>query len=71
MKKLLIKLIDLYQNMPISTHKLCRFTPTCSDYMKEALIKYGWFKGLRLGIKRLLKCHPFGKHGYDPVKENL
>ncbi|NLL01547.1 MAG: membrane protein insertion efficiency factor YidD [Mollicutes bacterium] len=71
MKKLLIKLIDLYQSTPIGTHKHCRFTPTCSAYMKEAITRYGAYKGLRLGIKRLLKCHPFGKHGYDPVKENL
>ena len=70
MKKVLIKLIELYQLLPISTHKMCRFTPTCSEYMKEAIIEYGSYKGLKLGIKRLIKCHPFGKYGYDPlVKE--
>lgn len=71
MKKLLIKLIDLYQSMPLKCHKYCRFTPTCSQYMKEAIIKYGTSKGLWLGIKRLGRCHPFGKYGYDPLKENL
>ena len=45
----------------------CRFQPTCSSYMIEALQKYGVFKGLFLGIKRILKCHPWGKTGYNPV----
>ena len=71
MKKILIKLIETYQKVPLSTHKMCRFTPTCSEYMKQALEKYGLIKGLKLGIKRLLKCHPFGKYGYDPLKEEL
>ena len=71
MKKLLIKLINLYQVTPLHSHKACRFTPTCSEYMKKALEMYGTRKGLLLGIKRILKCHPFGKYGYDPLKENL
>ncbi|MCD6332015.1 MAG: membrane protein insertion efficiency factor YidD [Bacteroidales bacterium] len=45
----------------------CRFTPTCSQYTVEALKKYGAFKGGYLSIKRILRCHPFGGHGYDPV----
>ena len=71
MKKVLIKLIKMYQNTPIKTHTHCRFTPTCSQYMLEAIIMYGSFKGFKLGLKRIFKCHPFGKFGYDPVKENL
>lgn len=71
MKKLIISLINIYQKMPIHTHSWCRFTPTCSEYMKQAVIMYGTKKGIYLGIKRLLRCHPFGKYGYDPVKENL
>lgn len=67
MKKILIKLIELYQMMPLSTHKACRFTPTCSEYAKEAIINYGAFKGSIMGIKRILRCRPFGKFGYDPV----
>jgi len=47
---------------------MCRFTPTCSEYTKIAIEKYGAFKGLKLGIKRILRCHPKGKYGYDPVK---
>ena len=71
MKKIFIKLIEIYQIMPLSSHKNCRFTPTCSEYMKQAINKYGCYKGIKLGIKRLLKCHPFGKFGYDPLKEEL
>lgn len=67
MKKLLISLINLYQKMPLSSHKACRFTPTCSNYAKEAINTYGAFKGSILSIKRILKCNPFGPFGYDPV----
>ena len=45
----------------------CRFTPTCSQYAIEALHKYGAIKGGWLALKRLLRCHPWGGHGYDPV----
>ena len=47
--------------------KNCRYEPTCSHYMVEALKIHGPFKGLYLGIKRILSCHPWGGHGYDPV----
>ena len=71
MKKLLIKIIDIYQKMPVSTHRYCRFIPTCSEYTKEAIYEYGSIKGLYLGFKRILKCHPLGKSGIDlvPKKE--
>tara|TARA_A100001234_G_scaffold3000_1_gene2412 strand:+ start:1647 stop:1802 length:156 start_codon:yes stop_codon:yes gene_type:complete len=45
----------------------CRFTPTCSEYTKQAITKHGIIKGTFLGIKRISKCHPWGKSGYDPV----
>ncbi|SEW04119.1 membrane protein insertion efficiency factor YidD [Chitinophaga arvensicola] len=45
----------------------CRYTPTCSQYGLEAFKKYGPFKGGYLTIKRILSCHPWGGHGYDPV----
>ena len=45
----------------------CRYTPTCSQYAVEALKKHGPWKGLYLTIKRLLRCHPWGGSGYDPV----
>lgn len=45
----------------------CRFTPTCSEYAVQALKKYGLIKGGYLTVKRLLRCHPWGGSGYDPV----
>lgn len=45
----------------------CRFTPTCSTYALQALRKYGPFKGTYLAVRRILRCHPWGKSGYDPV----
>lgn len=45
----------------------CRFTPTCSQYALEAIQKHGPFRGLYLSIRRILRCHPWGGHGYDPV----
>ena len=45
----------------------CRFQPSCSRYMEDSLNRFGFFKGLYLGIKRILRCNPRGKHGYDPV----
>ncbi|MBF2708404.1 membrane protein insertion efficiency factor YidD [Flavobacterium soyangense] len=49
------------------TPSACRFEPTCSSYMIEALQKHGLFYGGFLGVKRILSCHPWGKTGYDPV----
>lgn len=66
-KKLLIKLLNVYQFFSRFTPPVCRFTPTCSEYMKQAIIKYGVLKGGLLGIKRISRCHPFNKGGYDPV----
>lgn len=68
MKEILIKLIKLYQKIPGKFHYNCKFYPTCSNYMIDAIKKYGSFKGLYLGLKRLIKCNPFSKGGYDPVK---
>jgi hypothetical protein len=47
----------------------CRFTPTCSQYALEAVDKHGAFKGGVLTLKRISRCHPFGKMGFDPVPE--
>ena len=70
MKEIIILLIRAYQILPLNSHNQCRFSPTCSNYMIEALEKHGLFRGLKLGIKRILKCHPNGKFGYDPVPED-
>ncbi|MBR5271099.1 MAG: membrane protein insertion efficiency factor YidD [Clostridia bacterium] len=69
MKKILIWLIKFYRHS-ISPYKggaCCRFTPTCSQYALEAIEKYGTVKGTYLAVKRILKCHPLHKGGYDPV----
>lgn len=71
MKKLLIKLVRLYQKY-ISPLRpaCCRYVPTCSQYAVEALEKYGALKGSWLALKRFSRCHPFhlGEHDfYDPV----
>lgn len=68
LKRAAIFLIRLYRNY-ISPLKMpcCRFQPTCSQYALEAFEKYGFLKGVYLSIRRILKCHPFHKGGYDPV----
>jgi putative membrane protein insertion efficiency factor len=67
MKKLILKLLIFYKKN-ISSGYNCRFTPTCSEYTYQAVEKYGVWKGLALGIKRILKCHPFGGKGIDLLK---
>ena len=68
MKTIAIALIRFYQ-VCISPLFLphCRFIPTCSQYALEAVETYGFLKGSCLAVKRILKCHPFHKGGYDPV----
>ncbi|MCX7951226.1 MAG: membrane protein insertion efficiency factor YidD [Clostridiales bacterium] len=68
MRKFLIFLIKIYRKY-ISPLKppSCRFYPTCSMYAIEAIEKYGAVKGSYLAIKRILRCHPLNKGGYDPV----
>ena len=46
----------------------CRFYPTCSEYMREAVERYGAAKGVWMGVRRLLRCHPFQAGGFDPVR---
>ncbi len=66
MKKALIALVRFYQKwISPMTKPCCCFRPTCSQYALEALEKYGAFKGTWLAIRRLLKCHPFHRKGYD------
>lgn len=65
---LLLLPIRLYQvAITPYTPPSCRFTPTCSEYARQALIKHGPVKGLALAIWRILRCNPWGGSGYDPV----
>ena len=72
MKRLFIFLIEKYQkhiSLFLESKGIrCKFYPTCSEYTKQAILKYGCLKGCFLGIKRILKCNPFSKGGYDSVK---
>jgi putative membrane protein insertion efficiency factor len=68
MKKLALGLIKMYQStisrvLPSS----CRYTPTCSEYTAEAITRYGIFKGIWMGTRRILRCNPWHEGGYDPV----
>jgi uncharacterized protein len=68
MKYIAIFLVKLYQaGISPWFPPACRYSPTCSQYMIEALQKHGFFKGGWLGLKRIGRCHPWGGHGYDPV----
>ena len=69
MKKILIYFIKIYKKFvsPILPDS-CRFYPTCSEYAIEAINKFGVLKGSIKSIYRILRCNPFNKGGYDPVK---
>lgn len=67
MKWILIKLIRIYQSIPFSSHKACRFIPSCSNYAIDAIEEYGSVKGSIMAFKRVLRCNPFHDIGYDPV----
>ena len=56
-----------YSVSPLLGESKCRYQPSCSTYAIEALQKHGLFKGSYLAAKRILSCHPWGGHGYDPV----
>jgi len=69
MKKISIFLINFYQKiigpwLP----KVCVFEPSCSEYTKQAIQKYGAFKGIAMGAHRIVRCHPWQKNHYDPLK---
>ncbi len=72
MKKLLIKIINWYQkhiSLWLESKNIkCKYYPTCSEYTKQAIEKYGAFKGGIKGLWRILRCNPFSKGGYDPLK---
>jgi len=72
MKKIAIYLIKLYKKRisPIKSARgyKCKFYPSCSEYAIQAFEKYGFVKGLFYSTKRILRCNPFSKGGYDPLK---
>jgi uncharacterized protein len=77
MKHLFISLVRLYRwilspvmRFLFGTTGACRFEPTCSCYAIEAFQRHGACRGLRLTVARLLRCHPWGNSGYDPVPPN-
>ena len=72
MKKILIFFINFYQKhiskILENRNVRCKFYPTCSEYTKQAIEKYGVVRGILKGFFRLLRCNPFSKGGYDPLK---
>lgn len=78
MKKLILKSIRFYQetqvfHLPVFqtlflSDKVCRFQPSCSEYTYQAIKKYGMIKGSFLGLKRIVRCHPWSKGGEDPLR---
>lgn len=72
MKKILIALVHGYQRFisPL-TPPSCRYYPTCSNYMIEAVQVHGAFKGFLMGMSRILRCHPFHKAGFDYVPQKF
>ena len=72
MKKLGMVLISFYKKYISPIFHFwgidCKYYPTCSEYTKQAIEKYGFIKGIYLGFIRILKCNPFSKGGYDPLK---
>ncbi len=69
-KKLILKMIIFYQKQisPRKGFASCKFIPSCSEYTRQAVEKYGVIKGLLKGFWRILRCNPFSKGGYDPLK---
>lgn len=78
MKRLILNPIRFYQKTKFFhgaiakqlflTDQVCRFNPTCSEYTYQAVEKYGVIKGIFLGLKRIIRCHPWNKGGNDPLK---
>ena len=77
MKRIILKTIRLYQKYLsldtgflsfIYSERVCRYHPTCSEYAYQAIEKYGILRGGRMGLKRIVRCHPWAKGGNDPVK---
>ena len=68
-KQFFIIAITTYQKLTSFLPHRCRFYPSCSEYMKEAILQHGILKGIWLGVKRICRCHPLNEGGYDPVPQ--
>jgi uncharacterized protein len=76
MRKIIISVINFYQKIfspdtgifKMKLGNTCVFYPTCSEYTKQAVEKYGGLKGVYMGIRRILRCHPWQKNHIDPLK---
>lgn len=69
MQKAVIATLRLYKRfISPCLPSACRFSPTCSEYMLEAVARYGALRGVGMGLRRLVRCHPFHAGGFDPVR---
>ncbi|MDD2714372.1 MAG: membrane protein insertion efficiency factor YidD [Candidatus Wallbacteria bacterium] len=68
LNKIAFALISFYQAVSAFFPDTCRYYPSCSEYARQAIQKYGFFRGIYLGTRRILRCHPFNPGGYDPIR---
>jgi len=68
MRKIALFLIGLYRSVSRCLPRHCIYNPTCSEYAQEAFLRKSFFKALKLTFMRILRCNPFAKGGFDPVK---
>ena len=67
--RVLVRLVHAYQQARVGHPSPCRYVPSCSTYAIEAITQHGAGSGVALGLRRLLRCHPWGGRGYDPVPD--
>ena len=68
-RALVLPILFYQKYISVLTPAACRFTPTCSEYARQAILRHGAAKGLTLAVWRVLRCNPWGGYGYDPVPE--